>query len=375
MKKIIFFLTFIIVAVSINSQNLTDNQLISIVRNFENNQSLNNFKISYLSGFDYILELNRKSWSVDSNSLNVCMYINFDERQMNTKTGVLSKDVCKSIGLNYLNSKNISLIDFQIQEPETIKDGCYRFFFYKILDTNVFLMSQNTVSVEINATTGNIAGFGRNISDEYIYTDPLILTNNMALTIVEELYPNEQVNFQISAASYNSDYDTITRTIMIDEFGWIIVDAFSCNILDSFPYLNLQASKNIINKIEKYNNKHIFLKPDIKIKTYKEIEKDLYKINPKIEEINLILYNTENPKDINYIELSKDYVIDKVDKGIARMEVNGNKFIFRNGSYWCFINNKTYNMGGNCIIENGKLKLPEEFYKKVQDKDYQFFKK
>ena len=41
-----------------------------------------------------------------------------------------------------------------------------------------------------------------------------------------------------------------------------------------------------------------------------------------------------------YIEEAINFEIDKEDKGIARMEVNGNKFIFRNGSYWCFINNK-----------------------------------
>ncbi len=94
--------------------------------------------------------------------------------------------------------------------------------------------------------------------------------------------------------------------------------------------------------------------------------------NPKI---NYILFDTNNSKDVKHTDISKSFDIDKEDKGIARMEINGNKFIFRNGSYWCFINNKTYNMGGNCIIEKGKLKLPEEFYKKVQDKDYQFFKK
>ncbi|MBQ7258093.1 MAG: hypothetical protein IJS60_10440 [Abditibacteriota bacterium] len=151
--------------------------------------------------------------------------------------------------------------------------------------------------------------------------------------------------------------NVVAEVLCSDDYKYFI-DAYNYNIVDWDCPLGNNKDRNInVGKATVFERN----KKEAEIK---QID------NPKI---NYILFDTNNSKDVKYTDISKSFDIDKEDKGIARMEANDNKFIFRNGSYWYFINNKTFNMGGNCIIENGKLKLPEEFYKKVQDKDYKFF--
>ena len=91
--------------------------------------------------------------------------------------------------------------------------------------------------------------------------------------------------------------------------------------------------------------------------------------------INLILcdYYVGSPSEKT--EVTESYEIDKEFNDIVRMELNGNDFVFRDNSPWCFVNKRIYYMDDVCEISKEKLKLPSEFYIKIQDKENHFFRK
>ncbi|MBQ7257703.1 MAG: hypothetical protein IJS60_08430 [Abditibacteriota bacterium] len=390
MKRIIQLLILLILSTVVYSQQLTNEQVIQMVKDYENNQNLSNLTVSYMNGYEsnpgfyqvcltnYSINLS-KTWFVYDN-IGVTTYINNPEIYMGNdlvnndySEGNVNytKEQCKTIGLNYLNNKNISLIGC-VNEPIVSweNNGCYKFAFYKLIDADLDLRYISVV-ICVNAFTGNIARCKKSLKPIFTIVNRPSLTIPQVIQIVQQNFDNIQSN-QIKISNYyiNNTNDSIYRDAHVGDLGVAEIDAYTHEIVKFNVYggATINSNNPSFNKLKitpaKSSN-------GIKILTKEDIEN----MGVENSSINLILYNTENPKEIKYTKLSNNYKINKDDKGIARMEVNGNKFIFRNGSYWCFINNKTYNMGGNCIIENGKLKLPEEFYKKVQDKDYQFFKK
>ena len=371
--KIKLILLLLLISTVVYSQQLTNEQVIQIVKDFENNQNLSNLSVQYYNDFNhYLVTLhdtsNYKSWTVENN--NVRVYINFNEINMEDTAEEnlnYTQQQCQNIGINYINSKNISLVGYNT-EPiiEWEYNGCYGYTFYQIIDSELKLKSKNFVRVDVNAFSGNIATITFSASSSFILINRPNLTIPQVIQIVQQNFDNISSDSIFTSDYYiNDTNDSIYRQAIVGNIGMVDIDAYTHEIVGFHSYGNNQSiPKGLkIKKIKSNDNIKILREENIK---------DI-KINN--HSINFILCNTKNSKNVKYTELKKDYVIEKDDKGIARMEVNGNKFIFRNGSYWCFINNKTYNMGGNCIIENGKLKLPEEFYKKVQDKDYQFFRK
>ena len=386
MKSILYFFVFIFLSTIVYSQQLTNNQVIQMVKDFENNQNLTNLGVRLVNLAQYnetyydisLNDLyNSKTWFVINNE--VCVYINHKEIYVGNKLKEYdyseeninyTKDQCKIIALNYLNSKNVSLIGYNA-EPKISweNDGCYEFFYYQIINIDLQLKSKTYLFVNVNAFTGNVASFNIHTGPMFNILNIPTLTIPQVVQIVEQNFNNIQSS-EINVSEYyiNQTNDSIYRDAYVGNLGIAEIDAYTHEIVKFRPYL---GGKTNITPKDIFEIKPAKKSNDIKILTKEEIEN----MDVDNSSINFILFNTESTKDVKYTDISKSFDIDKEDKGIARMEVNGNKFIFRNGSYWCFINNKTYNMGGNCIIENGKLKLPEEFYKKVQDKDYQFFKK
>ncbi len=387
MKKIFIILVLIVLSTIIYSQQLTNEQVIQMVKDYENNQNLSNLTVNYMTGYlsnpgfyqvcltNYSINVS-KTWFVYDNA-GVLDYINNPETYMGddlvnndySEGNVnYTKEQCKTIGLNYLNNKNISLIGC-VNEPIVSweNNGCYEFSFYKIIDADLDLRS-DSVDIAVNAFTGNIAVCSQSLDPTFTIVNRPSLTIPQVIQIVQQNFNNIQSSeIKISSYYINNTNDSIYRDAYVGDLGVAVIDAYSHEIVK----FNVYGGKTNITPKDSFKVKPAKKSNGIKILTKEDIEN----MDVDNSSINLILYNTENPKEIKYTKLSNNYKINKDDKGIARMEVNGNKFIFRNGSYWCFINNKTFNMGGNCIIEKGKLKLPEEFYKKVQDKDYQFFKK
>ena len=392
MKRIIQLLILLILSTVVYSQQLTNEQVIQIVKDFENNQNLSNLNVSVYE-FDGIIDFwvtqtnnnFNKKWVVKPNVDSVVRYTNYNEidNELEQSDSNYTQDQCISIALNYLNSKNINILNYIIEDDDIEwKDGNYCYCMRKIINSNLKIPSINLIVIHINSFSGNISYFSHSYNDDMIISQEPELTDAQVTQIVNNIFGENNISvLNIGGYGYNENYDGISRLAFINNNDYMVeIDAFSHNVIgiyasascnyDKYKNININANKN------EYNSKNAKETIKLKKQPYKELsDEELKGINVDNKNINFILCNTESSKNIKYIELSKDYVIDKVDNGIARMEAGENKFIFRNGSYWCFINNKTYNMGGNCIIENGKLKLPEEFYKKVQDKDYQFFRK
>ena len=387
MKRVIQLLFLLILSMVVYSQQLTNEQVIQMVKDYENNQSLANLIVEYRNGYlsnsgfymvhlrNYSINLS-KTWFVHDN-IGVTTYINHPETYMGddlvkndySEGNVnYTKEQCKTIALNYLNNKNISLIGC-VNEPIVSweNNGCYEFTFYKIIDADLDL-SSDSIDISVNAFTGNIADCSQSLYPTFTIVNRPSLTISQVIQIVQQNFDNIQSSeIKISSYYINDTNDSIYRDAYVGDLGVAVIDAYTHEIVK----FNVYGGATNITPKDSFKVKPAKKSNGLKIITKEDIEN----MDVDNSSINFILFNTESTKDVKYTDIPKSFDIDKEDKGIARMEVNGNKFIFRNGSYWCFINNKTYNMGGNCIIEKGKLKLPEEFYKKVQDKDYQFFKK
>ncbi|MBQ7258012.1 MAG: hypothetical protein IJS60_10025 [Abditibacteriota bacterium] len=383
MKNVLYFFIIIFLSTVVYSQQLTENQVIQIVKDFENNQNLSNLQFhNYIDKFSYyevVLEnsIDHKSWKINSYG-NVISYFNHKVWE-DKEEGIYTEDQLKNIAINYLNSKNISLVNYNINPLVYTFSDTIDFIFIKFINPNLDIVSKNMIRVAVNPHSGLISELSITQESDIELSVIPSLTDAEVQTIINNIFGQNYVNdLQITIYSYNENLQTIQRIAKVNNEAMVYIDAYSHNVIaiaglgynskiPDYVYVNQQKYNSLPKKKIDY---------EIKKVPYKSLSnEEISKININVDTINNILVKTKNSENIKYVITKNNYKIDKKDKGIARMEVNGNKFIFHNGSYWCFINNKTYNMGGNCIIENGKLKLPEEFYKKVQDKDYQFFKK
>lgn len=379
MKKFMLIIILFICCFGIYATELTDEQLIQIVRNFENNQNLSGFDIRYKEkDQQYELRINNHFWTVDNTGLLIFASNSDDlipDFDFENNDNILPQNQCKNIAINYLNNKNISLAGLDRCAIQKMA-GCYDFIFFKFVAP--YVLGQNRISVSVNVVNGNVQSFGRTNRPELNlqnYPFENMLNREQITNIINnEIFPNENNEISLTGYSYYPEESLFIIRAYVNKII-ITFDALSGNIIKcDYPGSGSFPIKEVSQKINKYKNQ--IKKETIKIKIIPISEnKNVEKILLSIENINLVLCDTENPKDVKYTVIPTGFEIDKEDKGIARMEVNGKKFIFRNGSYWCFINNKTYNIGGNCIIKDGILQLPEDFYKKVQTKDYDFFPK
>ena len=99
------------------------------------------------------------------------------------------------------------------------------------------------------------------------------------------------------------------------------------------------------------------------------------RIDSLLEHINLVLSDYFVGNQTERTEVTLPYEIDKEFNDIVRMELNGNDFVFRDNSPWCFVNKRIFYMDDVCEITKGQVKLPLEFYKKIIDKENHFFRK
>jgi len=394
MKKFMVYLFFLIVLISVvgckpnnvdnindiqikNSARPTNAEVINIVKNFENNQNLTNLNIEY-DDEDNIYsvenEITRKSWDVKAGINKVIEYMNSNEidHKRVDEGGVYSKAQCEAIAITYLNNKNICLIGYEnTPKSNWSDDGCYSFYFYKILDTNIDLMSDNSISVSVNSNTGNISLFMMDTEPDIFISSTPTLTEAQVTNIINQLYGAGNVkDLKIGGYGYEEKYKTIIRIADVNNEAWILIDAYTHNVLGAYAFGGGNTSKGYSRSIKEYNALNNGKKKVvIKTKPYKVLtDEELAKLTPTIKDIKFILLKTKNKDKIKYFNIKKDdkkISFEKADNDIVYLNIKGKKIIFHNGSCFAFVNNKTNNMGGNFIIENNKIKIPLEFAKKI----------
>jgi len=377
------------------SNNLTNEQVIQIVKNFENNQNLTNLTVKY-NDKDNIYDVNNHNssinWEVSPIINKVIFYINFSEiaDYNENENGVFTKAQCENIALTYLNNKGISLIGFEATPIIDWDDeGGYCFFYYKLLNSNIELMSNNNISITVNANSGKVNYFHINTDPDPVINNYPTLTDAELTGIINQVYGSNNISsIIICGYTYEKDYKTIIRAASYDDV-FLYIDAYTHKILDTAYPLDGKNHKNISKDIKRYNVSNKGKKKVvIKTKPYKPLsDEDLAKLNPTIKQIQKILVKSESKKDTKYfdidctktppvmpsnIKLSSqkepseyNYYYAKADKNIVYLNIKDKKIIFNNGSCFAFVNNKTNNMGGNFIIENNKIKIPQDFAKKI----------
>ena len=380
MKRVLYIILLVLLSITLYSEQITKGEAIQLVKDFENNQNLTGLSVEYLKKdatdtMDYCVvtlkdENNDKSWTIGDNY--ICIYNNHKESDNHYYGGYsslfinenFSMEQCKDIAINYLNSKNISLVGFDTNPVCGIFYPTYHFNFEQFIDKELNLKSTNMISVEINSFTGNVETFSIVKGPLFAITERPNLTDSQAFESAQKVYPNIKDNPVIKGYFINDTYSSIYRGVIYGN-NILMIDAYTHEFL-GVRDLNSSFTPGFI----KYN------KPEgsdkIKILTEDEY---LETIELDNDTINLILcdYYVGSPSEKT--EVTESYEIDKECKDIVRMELNGNELVFRVNSPWCFINKKVYYMDDVCDVNTGKLLLPAEFYKKIQDRDSQFFRK
>ena len=379
MKRVLYIILLVLLSITLYSEQITKEEAIQLVKDFENNQNLTGLSVEYLKkdaadNMDYCVvtlkdENNDKSWTIGDNY--ICIYNNHKESDNHSYGGYsslfinenFSMEQCKDIAINYLNSKNISLVGFDTNPRCSIFNSLYHFNFEQFIDKALNLRSTNMISVEINSFTGNVETFSFVKGPLFAITERPNLTDSQAFESAQKSYPNINNNSVLEGYFINDTFSTLFRGFVFGQ-RIIMVDAYTREVL---------GDKDVNYLSPQYRNNS---KPEgsdkIKILTEDEY---LETIELDNDTINLILgdYYVGSPSEKT--EVTESYEIDKECKDIVRMELNGNELVFRVNSPWCFINKKVYYMDDVCDINTGKLLLPAEFYKKLQDRDSQFFRK
>ena len=185
MKRVIQLLILLILSTIVYSQQLTNNQIIQIVKDFENNQNLNptNFRInvnydSQVYMVDFHTTDGLKIWFITISNNEVIKYAyalsDFGSITRVEKTqndAIYSLVQCSSIADNYLNSKNVSINSFDT--PGVYWDnGQYNFVYENLRFSNIQLRYRNGYEVSVDGDTGIVTGYKKKVLPELIMNNP-----------------------------------------------------------------------------------------------------------------------------------------------------------------------------------------------------------
>ncbi|MBQ7258195.1 MAG: hypothetical protein IJS60_10955 [Abditibacteriota bacterium] len=352
---------------------------------------------------EYMARIDNLSWGVNLVYDIVILYLYSDRDVLQNTNQFIPIEECLINAIDWLNDKQIPLFGYKINEGQLFAqkvefdrffpDVHYYFTFKhrtdKGLDTSDF------INVQVYKQTGKVGVYTRNTNNIKVLSDGF-LPHEQFVDIVKSFFTEEETkgcNLKINS------YPAQIVNYPIDSQGsrkYITIGAIACNVFGeqnsdlgmgikpmssgeteqsakkndyvvSFTFdayngylysvANMQNGSLIPNdvreKIDKYKNS-IKQEPQKELKEYPfellTVEK-LKEIKPTPEDIELVLFKDNS--DIKKFS-QKDCGIEGLTKfenteDIYTYTKDDNVYIFREGSPWCLVNNKTL-LVSNCPV-------------------------
>ncbi|MBQ0104495.1 MAG: hypothetical protein KBT47_00485 [Armatimonadetes bacterium] len=394
-------------------------ELVRIVRDFEKDSTLDGFifsralddDISYddwaIHYKDDVYELRLKKggnfseeWTVNHTYKMAYRYYRFDEEDSENSDKVYSYKECLKTALEYLNKRGVSLLmcDFPGDIPERHDNEIwFRFENIKNKELKGFDNARE-IGVAVNENTGKIKYFYINVRPIKYASLPFGISPQEACDTVKSFYSEKEIKLsRLEFASMGQGIERNRPVVIVAVSGiqsseagtghgtipgpdgeavyeeseyavLFFIDLYTKELVLVSPALNCSSiPKDAEEKIKEYENalKTDKPAPNLSEMPFEPLTDEILKtLTPTAKQIEFILYKDSEPQKAEMKEID----INKLQKGetseIFTYKNEGRDYIFRAGSHWCFVNNKTVNLGGICRTDKEKIFLPKAFAEK-----------